>query len=516
MQDVIMSLFDEGCVAIVPTDTTSNPIITGSYDISSMRVGQIMQWYPSAVRVKVYNEKVGQHEEMTIPKKMVAIIENPFYAVMNEHNSTLQRLIRKLNLLDVIDEQSGSGKLDIIVQVPYILKTQARQDQAAKRKQDIEDQLAGSKYGIAYTDSTEKVTQLNRPVENNLMKQIEYLMSMLYSQLSITMAVLDGTADEKTMLNYSNRTVEPLLSAVIDEMKRKFLTRTARSQLQSIVFFRDAFKLVPVTDLANIADKFTRNEILSSNEVRGIVGFKPSDDPKADELRNKNINAPEPGTDQSLEPQNSEKDDATSQSNLNHYGVKGMHWGFRKSAHSEGDITIQKVKKADLEGITRLFNGLSEKDKKFLVLDQKLSLIKKNIRDERHCFVSKVKGETVGFLRESGRPEGFVLLEELVVDPKHRNQGIASQMLDDFHTLYPKTLAKTRANNKGMASLLKENGYKPDNPDSSTVINWIRDENHSKNENKKATRVLNDMLKEEIQHGWLNILEGDNKNAEEI
>jgi hypothetical protein len=304
MQDVVMSLFDEGCIAIVPTDATLNPIVTGSYDVSSMRVGQIMQWYPSSVRVKVYNENIGRHEEMTLPKKMVAIIENPFYAVMNEPNSTLKRLIRKLNLLDSIDEQSGSGRLDVIIQVPYILKTQARQDQAAKRKEDLENQLAGSKYGIAYTDATEKVTQLNRPVENNLMKQIEYLMSMLYSQLSITTTVLDGTADEKTMLNYSNRTVEPILAAIIDDMRRKFLTKTARSQLQSIVFFRDPFRLVPVADLADIADKFTRNEIFSSNEMRGIVGFKPSEDPKADELRNKNINAPEPEGDQSSEPNN--------------------------------------------------------------------------------------------------------------------------------------------------------------------------------------------------------------------
>ena len=308
MQDVVMSLFDEGCIAIVPIDAILNPMVTGSYDVSSMRVGQIMQWYPSAVRVKVYNENIGRHEEMTLPKKIVAIIENPFYAVMNEPNSTLKRLIRKLNLLDAIDEQSGSGKLDIIIQVPYILKTQARQDQAAKRKEDLENQLAGSKYGIAYTDSTEKVTQLNRPVENNLMKQIEYLMSMLYSQLSITTTVLDGTADEKTMLNYSNRTVEPILAAIVDDMKRKFLTKTARSQLQSIVFFRDPFRLVPVTDLADIADKFTRNEILSSNEVRGIVGFKPSEDPKADELRNKNINAPETEEDQSPKPNNSKGD----------------------------------------------------------------------------------------------------------------------------------------------------------------------------------------------------------------
>jgi len=374
MQDVVMSLFDEGCVAIVPIDTTLNPLITGSYDISSMRVGQIMQWYPSSVRVKVYNEKIGRYEEMTVPKKIAAIIENPFYAVMNEPNSTLQRLIRKLNLLDAIDEQSGSGKLDIIIQVPYVLKTQARQNQAVKRKQDIEDQLAGSKYGIAYTDASEKVTQLNRPVENNLMEQIEYLMSMLYSQLSITTTILDGTADEKTMLNYFNRTVEPVLSASVDEMKRKFLTKTARSQLQSIIFFRDPFKLVPVNELAEIGDKFTRNEIFSPNDMRAVVGYKPSKDPKADELRNRNINekTPESGENQSSEPLNSEKPDPESQSDLKHYGVKGMKWGVHKSPHLEGDVKSRKVEKSDLEGVTKLLNGLSDQDKKFLALDQKI------------------------------------------------------------------------------------------------------------------------------------------------
>lgn len=292
IQDIVMSMLDEGSVAIVPVDTTFNPEITGSYDILSMRTGQILEWYPSHVKVRVYNEKTGRKEDIVVPKNTVGIVENPLYAVINEPNSTMQRLIRKLNLLDVVDEQSSSGKLDLIIQLPYIIKTEARRQQAEKRRQDIVDQLAGSKYGIAYTDGTERITQLNRPVENNLMKQIEYLTSMLYSQLGINQSILDGTADDKTMLNYYNRTIEPILSAIVDEMKRKFLTKTARSQLQSILFFRDPFKLVPVNEISEIADKFTRNEIMSSNEIRQIIGMKPSDDPKADELRNKNLSQP--------------------------------------------------------------------------------------------------------------------------------------------------------------------------------------------------------------------------------
>lgn len=296
IQDVVISMFDEGSVAIVPVDTTTNPNITGSYDIQSMRVGQILDWYPMYVRVRVYNELTGKKEDIILPKSTVAIIENPLYAVINEPNSTMQRLIRKLNLLDVIDEQSGSGKLDLIIQLPYVIKTEARRQQAENRRKDIEGQLSGSKYGIAYTDGTERITQLNRSVNNNLMSQIEYLTSMLYSQLGITQSILDGTADEKTMLNYNNRTIEPIISAIVDEMKRKFLTKTARSQLQSISFFRDPFKLVPVNDIAEIADKFTRNEIMTSNEIRQVVGMKPSDDPRADELRNKNLSAPSEST----------------------------------------------------------------------------------------------------------------------------------------------------------------------------------------------------------------------------
>ena len=294
MQDVVMSMFDEGCVAIVPIDTTIDPKVSSSYDIQSMRVGKITDWYPSHVRVQVYNDQTGRREEITVPKNIVCIIENPLYAIMNQPNSTLKRLIRKLNLLDAIDEQSGSGKLDIIIQLPYVIKTAARKAQAEERRTSMEEQLAGSKYGIAYTDGTEKVTQLNRPADNNLMSQITYLTSMLYSQLGLTESIFNGTADEKTMLNYHNRTIEPICSAIVQEKRRKFLTKTARTQNQTVTFFRDPFKLVPVNNLAEIADKFTRNEILTSNEFRSIVGYKPSDEPKADKLQNKNLNAQEP------------------------------------------------------------------------------------------------------------------------------------------------------------------------------------------------------------------------------
>jgi hypothetical protein len=290
IHDVVMSMLDEGSVAMVPIDTDTSPDISNSYDILSMRTGKIITWYPSSVKVRVYNDRTGTHEEIDVPKSVVGIIENPLYAVINEPNSTMQRLVSKLNLLDSIDQQSGSGKLDLLIQLPYVIKTKARKEQADERRKDIEDQLMGSRYGIAYTDATEKVIQLNRPVENNLMGQIQFLTSMLYSQLGITQSILDGTADENTMNNYYNRSVEPFLTAIVDEGKRKFLTKTARSQKQSIIYRRDPFKLVPVSSLADIADKFTRNEILSSNEMRDIVGLKPSTDPKADELRNKNLN----------------------------------------------------------------------------------------------------------------------------------------------------------------------------------------------------------------------------------
>ena len=289
MQDVVLSMLEEGVVAVVPVDTTLNPTVTGSYDILTMRTGRITQWYPEHVSVNIYNEKTGNREDIYLPKSTVAIIENPFYAIMNEPNSTLQRLIRKLNLLDDIDEQSGAGKLDLIIQLPYTIKSEARRIQAQQRKKDIEMQLAGSKYGIAYTDATERITQLNRSVDNNLMKQIEYLTSMLYSQLGMTEEILKGTADEKVNLNYINHVIEPIVSVICTEYKRTFLTKTARSQHQSILYFREPFKLVPVDNLAEIADKFTRNEIMSSNEIRQIIGMKPADDPKADMLRNSNM-----------------------------------------------------------------------------------------------------------------------------------------------------------------------------------------------------------------------------------
>lgn len=291
IQDIVMSMFDEGVVAVVPVDTKEDPEVTGAFDIQTMRTGRIVSWSPKHVRVRLYNDNTGTHEEITLPKKTVAIIENPFYAVMNEPNSTLKRLLRKLAILDAIDDQSGAGKLDIIIQLPYVIKSEARKKQAEDRRSDLETQLADSKYGIAYTDGTERITQLNRPAENNLMTQIQYLTSTLYSQLGLTEDVFNGTADEKTMLNYNNRTVSLLVNAIVDEFKRKFLTKTARTQNQSIMAFTDAFSLVPATELANIADKFTRNEILSSNEVRSLIGYKPSDDPRADELRNKNLNA---------------------------------------------------------------------------------------------------------------------------------------------------------------------------------------------------------------------------------
>lgn len=291
IQDIVISMLDEGCVAIVPVDTDIDPE-KGSFKIESMRTGKIVEWYPQHVKVRVYNQQNGRKEDVIVSKSTVAIVENPFYAVMNQSNSTLQRLIRKLNILDAIDEQSGSGKLNLIIQLPYVIKTEARRQQAENRRKDIEDQLAGSKYGVAYTDGTEHVVQLNRPVDNNLMSQIEYLTSMLYSQLGLTQGIMDGSADEKTMQNYETRTVEPIVSAIVDEMRRKFLTKTARSQKQSILFFRDPFRLVPVSSLAEIADKMTRNEIMTSNEIRQKIGLKPSKDPKADELRNSNLSAP--------------------------------------------------------------------------------------------------------------------------------------------------------------------------------------------------------------------------------
>ena len=334
IQDVVISMLDEGVVAVVPVDTTFNPKTTGSYDITSMRTGKILEWSATSVKIKVYNDRTGQKEDIILPKSMVGIIENPLYSVINEPNSTMQRLIRKLNLLDSIDEQSGAGKLDLIIQLPYIIKTDARRQQAEQRRKEIEMQLAGSKYGIAYTDGTERVTQLNRPVENNLMKQIEYLTSMLYSQLGFHQTILDGTADEKTMLNYTNRTIEPIASAIVDEFKRKFLTKTARTQGQSIEFFRNPFRLVPINNIAEIADKFTRNEILTSNEIRQIIGMKPSNDPKADQLINSNIAQPAVEDPYAEEPYEEEQVDPSVMDEVNE-GVndtpKNVSWDTKVS-----------------------------------------------------------------------------------------------------------------------------------------------------------------------------------------
>lgn len=311
IQDIVMSMLDEGAVAIVPVDTSLDPKVTNSYDILTMRTGKILQWYPAHVRLQVYNERTGNKEEIMVPKSTVAIVENPLYAVINEPSSTMQRLARKLAILDSIDEQNGSGKLDLIIQLPYVIKTEARRQQAELRRKDIETQLSGSKYGIAYTDGTERITQLNRPVENNLMSQIEYLTNMLYSQLGMTQDILNGTANEQTMLNYYSRTIEPIISAITDEMKRKFLTKTARSQMQSIIYFRDPFKLVPVNSIAEIADKFTRNEILTSNEIRQIIGMKPHPDPKADQLINSNIAQPNNGQTPAAKPVESTEEEVT-------------------------------------------------------------------------------------------------------------------------------------------------------------------------------------------------------------
>lgn len=316
IQDVVLSMLDEGVVAIVPVDTDIDPEKSAGIDVLTMRTGKILDWYPKHIRVELYNEDTGRREEIILPKSSVAIVENPLYPIINEPNSTMQRLIRKLSLLDIVDEKTSSGKLDLIIQLPYVVKTPQRRQQAEIRRKDIESQLAEGKYGIAYTDGTEKITQLNRPVENNLLHQIEYLTNMVYSQIGMTQSILDGTADEKTMLNYYNRTIEPIIAAIVDELKRKFLSKNARSGMQTVTFFRDPFKLVPVNDLAEVADKFTRNEIMTANEIRQVIGMKPSDDPRADELRNKNLSAPT-DTEQALHSTGSITDNQEEETNQN-------------------------------------------------------------------------------------------------------------------------------------------------------------------------------------------------------
>ena len=343
-QDVVLSLFDEGCIAIVPTDANIDPSQSASFDIYSMRAAKIIQWYPSDIRVEVYNEQLGRKEQRTYSKSTVAIVENPFYAVMNEPNSILKRLVRKLVILDSIDEQSGAGKLDLIIQLPYVIKSNARREQAEQRRKDIEMQLSGTKYGIAYTDGTERITQLNRPIENNLMSQIEYLISTLYSQLGITPEILNGTADEKTMLNYNTRTIEPVLAAIVDEMKRKFLSKTARTQGHSIIYSYDPFRLVPISNIAEIADKFTRNEILSPNELRGIIGFKPVDAEQADELRNRNLNQNNDGM---SSPPAVVTDDINQNGSESRNSNKGGRGVLDKLASTPFSTALEKKKRAN-------------------------------------------------------------------------------------------------------------------------------------------------------------------------
>lgn len=369
IHDIVLSMFDEGVVAVVPVDTTLDPTITGAFDISTMRTGKILEWFPQHVRIKLYNENSGLHEEVVLPKRMVAIIENPLYAVMNEPNSTLKRLLRKLSILDAIDEQSGAGKLDIIIQLPYVIKSETRKKQAEERRKDIEVQLSGSKYGIAYTDGTERITQLNRPAENNLMAQIQYLTTMLYSQLGLTEEVFNGTASEAVMLNYNNRTINPIIMAIIDEFRRKFLTKTARTQNQSIVYFKDVFSLATVDKIAEIADKFTRNEILSSNEVRSIIGYKPAPDPNADALKNKNISSPdtmppqnmgsEPDveSDQSEESSPPDERDAVLQDLLSSItGILNSELGIDADNEEKDKILLELLDGID-EDITKIFGG---------------------------------------------------------------------------------------------------------------------------------------------------------------
>jgi len=443
VQDVVLSMLDEGCVAVVPVDTDDNPDETGSYSIETMRAGKVIEWFPRNVRVRLYNDRNGKKEEIVVPKSTVSIVENPLYAVMNAPNSTLRRLIRKLNLLDAVDEQSSSGKLDLIIQLPYLIKTEARRQQAEQRRKDIETQLSGSKYGIAYTDGTERITQLNRPIENNLMHQIEYLTSMLLSQLGITQGILDGSADDKTMLNYYNRTIEPILSAIVDEMKRKFLTKTARSQRQSIKFFRDPFKLVPVSDLAEISDKMTRNEIMTSNEIRQIIGLRPSSDPNADQLRNKNLNqsaeaeasqVPAEGGDEMTEQdvnqsiQDSKDIDSQLDELKSQLGHSAMDDDILQHYASEYYDPVKAheyyMKNRELKGRTST-SGLNDKGR------EAASYIKKQINDERDAKIAADKeksNKTVKDLGEARKADIDAANQQLKTTVEQLNASKKSQV----------------------------------------------------------------------------------------
>lgn len=425
MQDIVMSMQDEGSVAIVPVTTDIDPNATESYKILELRVGKVIEWRPAHVKVQVYNEQTGQQEDVFLPKSMVAIVENPFYAVMNEPNSTMQRLIRKLNLLDVIDEQSGSGKLDLLIQLPYIVKTPERKRQAEERRKAIEEQLKGP-YGIAYTDGTEKVTQLNRPIENNLMKQIEYLTSMLYSQLGLTTSVMDGTADDKTMNNYYTRTIEPILSAIVDEMKRKFLTKAARTQKQSIRFFRDPFKLVPISELPDIADKFTRNEIMTSNEMRQVIGMKPSADPNADQLRNKNLNQSQQGNPTS--PQSLTEPDSSIQTTENPSN--------QTSVPPETPMTLEEYQKnmKDLEDIDSELDGLDNE------LNDELKHYASDYYDsaKAHDYYERTKElkgrKSTSGLNDSGKAAADYVREQLNTEKKQKVDTAQKSLKEQLET----------------------------------------------------------------------------------
>ena len=488
IHDAVMSMLDEGVVALVPIDTDLNPENTGSYDILSIRTAKIIEWYPAHVKVRVYNDRIGEREDIIVSKKNVAIVENPLYAVINEPNSTMQRLIRKLNLLDIVDEQTSAGKLDLIIQLPYVIKSEARRQQADSRRKDIEMQLSGSKYGIAYTDGTERITQLNRPVENNLLKQIEYLTSMLYSQLSFHQTILDGTADEKTMLNYNNRIVEPIVSAFVDEMKRKFLTKTARTQQQTILFFRDPFKLVPINDIAEIADKFTRNEIMTSNEIRQIVGMKPSNDPKADRLVNSNLNHPE---DQMIMENNNQEEYSGEE-------YQGMTQEEYDQAMAELDAVDDEI--ADLE------NSLPENDSLKHYASPYYDPVKAH---EYYMRTRELKGTNGKTLNDEGKAAVRYVKEQLNTERKNKvaeSKAAMKSKIDATNASTSEQLKNKRASmQQEIASRSKnlENDLKARKEDMQNQIESHKDQSSKKIESLR--KQLDGMSMED----W-------NKNAERI